>query len=66
LHWKKHLYDMDNLRQSINLRGYAQKNPQNEYKREAFIMFKNMMELYKFDAAKLIIAQRSKVKAVFK
>lgn len=43
-HWKDHLGMMDHLRQGIHLRGYAQKNPKQEYKREAFEMFSQMLE----------------------
>ena len=42
-HWKDHLASMDQLRQGIHLRGYAQKNPKQEYKREAFELFQHMM-----------------------
>ncbi len=42
-HWKDHLASMDHLRQGIHLRGYAQKNPKQEYKREAFELFQEMM-----------------------
>ena len=42
-HWKEHLSNMDHLRQGIHLRGYAQKNPKQEYKREAFELFQNML-----------------------
>lgn len=42
--WKEHLYALDNLRQGINLRAYAQSNPLNEYKREAFMLFQYMMD----------------------
>lgn len=48
-HWKDHLAAMDHLRQSIHLRGYAQKNPAQEYKRECFDMFKNMIENLKYE-----------------
>lgn len=41
--WREHLAQMDNLRQGIHLRGYAQKNPKQEYKREAFGMFQTFM-----------------------
>ena len=44
VHWKEHLAEMDHLRQSIGLRAYAQKNPKNEYKREAYSMFENMLD----------------------
>ncbi|MBP9753266.1 MAG: preprotein translocase subunit SecA [Proteobacteria bacterium] len=42
-HWKNHLLALDHLRQGINLRAYAQSNPLNEYKREAFAMFQRLM-----------------------
>jgi preprotein translocase subunit SecA len=43
--WKDHLAQMDYLRQGIHLRGYAQKNPKQEYKREAFEMFSGLLQL---------------------
>ena len=43
-HWKEHLAVMDQLRQSVNLRGYGQKNPVQEYKRESFDMFTDLLE----------------------
>jgi len=43
VHWKDHLAEMDHLRQSVGLRAYAQKNPKNEYKREAFEMFEQCL-----------------------
>ena len=43
LHWKEHIGALDYLRQGIHLRGYAQRNPKQEYKREAFEMFSGMM-----------------------
>lgn len=48
-HWKEHLAGMDYLRQSIGLRGYAQKNPKQEYKREAYELFTRMLGEYKSD-----------------
>ncbi len=48
-HWKEHLAAMDYLRQGIHLRGYAQKNPKQEYKREAFEMFSAMLERIQHD-----------------
>lgn len=48
-HWKEHLAAMDYLRQSIGLRGYAQKDPKQEYKREAFNLFTSMLENLKRD-----------------
>jgi preprotein translocase subunit SecA len=41
--WKEHLLSLDQLRQGISLRAYAQKDPLNEYKREAFLMFESML-----------------------
>jgi len=48
--WKEHLQAMDHLRQGIHLRGYAQKNPKQEYKRESFEMFTAMLDRIKHDA----------------
>ncbi len=48
-HWKEHLASMDYLRQSVGLRGYAQKNPKQEYKRESFELFSAMLDEYKKD-----------------
>ncbi len=52
--WKEHLAAMDYLRQGIGLRGYAQKNPKQEYKREAFNMFQQMLEQIRHEAISLI------------
>jgi preprotein translocase subunit SecA len=49
VHWKEHLAALDSLRQSIHLRGYAQKDPKQEYKREAFALFERLLELIKLD-----------------
>jgi len=54
-HWKEHLAAMDYLRQGIHLRGYAQKNPKQEYKREAFEMFAQMLETLKQDVVKTLL-----------
>ncbi|MCO4787421.1 MAG: SEC-C domain-containing protein, partial [Marinomonas atlantica] len=54
MQWKEHLAQMDYLRQGINLRGYAQKDPKQEYKREAFEMFTSMLERIKHDVISLI------------
>ncbi|MGL5120639.1 MAG: preprotein translocase subunit SecA [Plesiomonas shigelloides] len=56
--WKEHLAAMDYLRQGIHLRGYAQKNPKQEYKRESFEMFTDMLENLKLD----VISTLSKVR----
>ena len=53
-HWKEHLAGMDYLRQGIHLRGYAQKNPKQEYKREAFEMFGEMLEQVKHDTISML------------
>jgi preprotein translocase subunit SecA len=52
--WKEHLAAMDYLRQSIGLRGYAQKNPKQEYKRESFNMFTEMLDRIKHEAVTLL------------
>jgi len=54
LHWKEHLAAMDHLRQGIGLRSYAQKNPKQEYKREAFEMFGAMLEQVKHDTISIL------------
>jgi len=53
-HWKEHLASMDHLRQGIGLRSYAQKNPKQEYKREAFELFFEMLENIKFDVITIL------------
>ena len=57
-HWKEHLAAMDYLRQGIHLRGYAQKNPKQEYKRESFELFAAMLDNLKAEVISLL----SKVK----
>jgi preprotein translocase subunit SecA len=57
-HWKEHLAAMDHLRQGIGLRSYAQKNPKQEYKREAFEMFGTMLEEVKHDIISLLARVR--------
>jgi preprotein translocase subunit SecA len=54
VHWKDHLAEMDHLRQSVGLRAYAQKNPKNEYKREAFEMFESMLDEINSEAIKIL------------
>jgi len=58
--WRNHLNAMDYLRQSIGLRGYAQKNPKNEYKRESFEMFEEMLYTNNYEIIKILA--RIKVK----
>jgi len=53
-HWKEHLAAMDYLRQGIHLRGYAQKNPKQEYKRESFELFSEMLENLKIEVISLL------------
>ncbi len=52
--WKDHLATMDHLRQGIHLRGYAQKNPKQEYKREAFELFGAMLERFKREVIEIL------------
>lgn len=52
--WKDHLYNMDNLREGIHLRSFAQKNPLQEYQQEAFVMFNNMLSSIWEETAKLL------------
>ena len=52
--WKEHLSNMDHLRRGIHLRGYAQKNPKQEYKREAFNLFESMLDSMKRDITRVL------------
>lgn len=52
--WKEHLSNMDHLRRGIHLRGYAQKNPKQEYKREAFALFEGMLDAMKRDVTRIL------------
>ncbi len=52
--WREHLASMDQLRQGIHLRGYAQKDPKQEYKKEAFSLFTMMLDQLKYDVIKLL------------
>lgn len=54
-HWRDHLSTLDYLRQGIHLRGYAQKNPKQEYKREAFELFARLQERIRMDVVKLLM-----------
>jgi preprotein translocase subunit SecA len=68
--WKEHLAAMDHLRQGIGLRGYAQKNPVQEYKRESFEMFTDMLDNIKYEAVQYLtqvqIKSESEVEALEK
>ena len=67
-HWKEHLAAMDYLRQSIHLRSYAQKNPKQEYKRESFELFSDMLDTLKIEVisilSKVQVRQEADVEAV--
>jgi preprotein translocase subunit SecA len=67
-HWKEHLAAMDHLRQGIHLRGYAQKNPKQEFKRESFELFAELLDNLKYDVvgilSKVQIKAESDVDAV--
>jgi len=52
--WKEHLSTMDHLRHGIHLRGYAQKNPKQEYKRESFVLFQELLESIRRDVIRVI------------
>ena len=54
-HWREHLSSLDYLRQGIHLRGYAQKQPKQEYKREAFELFGQMLDSVKNDVTKTLM-----------
>ncbi|SOD39933.1 preprotein translocase subunit SecA [Nitrosovibrio sp. Nv4] len=54
-HWREHLAALDHLRQGIHLRGYAQKNPKQEYKREAFELFTSMLEEIKAEVTRIVL-----------
>lgn len=54
MHWREHLAAMDHLRQGIHLRGYAQKNPKQEYKRESFMLLSDMLERFKHDVISIL------------
>ncbi|MBF7072052.1 preprotein translocase subunit SecA [Glaciecola sp. MH2013] len=66
--WKEHLAAMDHLRQGIHLRGYAQKNPKQEYKRESFELFSQMLDTLKVDVISILsrvqVQEKSDVDAV--
>jgi preprotein translocase subunit SecA len=67
-HWKEHLAAMDHLRQGIHLRGYAQKNPKQEFKRESFELFTELLDTLKYDVigilSKVQIKAESDIEAV--
>jgi preprotein translocase subunit SecA len=54
-HWREHLANLDHLRQGIHLRGYAQKNPKQEYKREAFELFSVMLDAVRNEVTRILM-----------
>ncbi|BBE08367.1 Preprotein translocase subunit SecA [Mycoavidus cysteinexigens] len=56
--WREHLAALDHLRQGIHLRGYAQKNPKQEYKREAFELFAQLLDAIKLEAIRIVMNVR--------
>jgi preprotein translocase subunit SecA len=62
MHWREHLSALDHLRQGIHLRGYAQKNPKQEYKREAFELFGSMLELVKLEVTRTLMTVEIKTR----
>ncbi|MGZ8316888.1 MAG: preprotein translocase subunit SecA [Telluria sp.] len=57
-HWREHLAALDYLRQGIHLRGYAQKNPKQEYKREAFELFSQLLDVIKMEVTRVLMTVR--------
>ena len=62
--WKEHLAQMDQLRQGIHLRGYAQKNPKQEYKREAFELFTQLLSNFKYHVVSVLSLLRIQAEPV--
>ncbi|WP_323002799.1 preprotein translocase subunit SecA [Denitromonas sp.] len=62
-HWREHLAALDHLRQGIHLRGYAQKNPKQEYKREAFELFEALLEAVRNDVTRLLMTVQIRTEA---
>ncbi|MDR2366305.1 MAG: preprotein translocase subunit SecA [Zoogloeaceae bacterium] len=54
-HWREHLGALDHLRQGIHLRGYAQKNPKQEYKREAFELFESLLDIVRREVTRVLV-----------
>jgi preprotein translocase subunit SecA len=55
IHWREHLAALDHLRQGIHLRGYAQKNPKQEYKRESFELFEGLLQIIRTEVTRLLV-----------
>ncbi len=62
-HWREHLAALDHLRQGIHLRGYAQKNPKQEYKREAFELFESLLQTVRMDVSRLLMTVQIRTEA---
>ncbi|MBL8287636.1 MAG: preprotein translocase subunit SecA [Rubrivivax sp.] len=62
-HWREHLAALDYLRQGIHLRGYAQKNPKQEYKREAFELFSQLLDTVKMEVTRVLMTVRIQTEA---
>ncbi|ENO87582.1 preprotein translocase subunit SecA [Thauera linaloolentis] len=62
-HWREHLAALDHLRQGIHLRGYAQKNPKQEYKREAFELFETLLDAIRADVSKILMTVQVRTEA---
>ena len=62
-HWRDHLSSLDYLRQGIHLRGYAQKNPKQEYKKEAFEMFGQMLDRFRSEVVRVLLTVQVRTEA---
>lgn len=62
-HWREHLAALDHLRQGIHLRGYAQKNPKQEYKRESFELFEVLLQTVRMDVSRLLMTVQIRTEA---
>ena len=62
-HWREHLAALDHLRQGIHLRGYAQKNPKQEYKRESFELFETLLDTVRADVTKILMTVQVRTEA---
>ncbi|MBS0304740.1 MAG: SEC-C domain-containing protein, partial [Proteobacteria bacterium] len=62
-HWREHLAALDYLRQGIHLRGYAQQNPKQEYKREAFELFAQLLDVVKMEVTRILMTVRIQTEA---
>ena len=63
-HWREHLAALDHLRQGIHLRGYAQKNPKQEYKREAFELFQALLDSVRAEVNRLLMTVQIRAEEV--